>query len=73
MQREAAATPSQSGTTAAPGSTAPANQVPTFVASGEVGSDDGNSTRLGGLLVVGGVVTFVGGLIASRRRKSTQP
>ena len=68
--QRAAGTTSRSGTNTAPGSTTPTSQVPTFVASGEVGNDGG--TKLGGLLVAGGIVTVVGGLIALRRRKSTQ-
>ena len=42
-----------------------------MVAAGKAGDDD-TSSELGGLLVAGGFLTFVGGFIASRRRKATK-
>lgn len=52
--------------------TAPSSGVPTFVAAGEAGEDSGTNPRLGGLLVAGGLLTFVGGFIASRRRAAAK-
>jgi hypothetical protein len=51
---------------------APTSEVPTFVAAGEAGDDGTSGSRLGGLLAAGGFVTFVGGFIASRRRRAAK-
>jgi hypothetical protein len=51
---------------------APTSGMPTRVAVGEPGDDGTSGSKLGSLVTAGGVVIFVGGLIASRRRKASK-